>query len=132
MTASISFMVLSLPYSAFDLLRKFDFQFEFLKNRKVLRFVLLLVDINHATNFILYCITGQRFREELKAIYCYDKNKIPNRNHKVISNGCNRETREASNRPRLISIPSVSIWFYKNLVLGFNLYFWHWKLLKLC
>lgn len=66
MAISISFMVLSFPYSAFELLRKFNVNFKFLKNRELFRFILLLMDITHATNFVLYCMTGQKFRKELK------------------------------------------------------------------
>ena len=68
MTISISFMVLSFPYSAFELLRRLNVNLPILKDRDTSRFLLLLLDINHATNFILYCLTGQKFRSELKAL----------------------------------------------------------------
>lgn len=71
MAISISCMVLSFPYSAFELLRKLDFDFKFLKSRQTLRFVLLLIDLNHATNFILYCLTGKKFRAEVKLIMSF-------------------------------------------------------------
>jgi hypothetical protein len=67
-TISMSFFILTFPYSAFDLLRKVNVNWKFLKNRQLLRIVMLLVDINHATNFILYCLTGKKFRDELKSV----------------------------------------------------------------
>lgn len=73
MAISISFMILSFPYSTYELLRRlnvttFTFLTAVLKNRNTSRFVLLLLDIKHATNFILYCLTGQKFRSELKSL----------------------------------------------------------------
>ena len=83
MAISISFMVLSFPYSAFELLRKLNGNIKFLKNRELNRFVLLLMDITHATNFILYCLTGQKFRKELKlTVYSWFKH-FDHNNHKT-------------------------------------------------
>jgi hypothetical protein len=70
LTISISFILLTLPYSAFELLRKLNVNYKWLKNRNVMRAFMLLIDINHATNFILYCLTAKRFRNELKTIIC--------------------------------------------------------------
>lgn len=70
MTISISFVLLSFPYSAFELMRKLDLvQFAWLRTRQANRLVLLLLDIHHATNFFLYCLTGQKFRAELKEMF---------------------------------------------------------------
>jgi hypothetical protein len=68
LTACISFFILTMPYSAFELMRKIGANSPYLKNRNVMRAFMLLIDINHATNFILYCLTAQRFRTELKDI----------------------------------------------------------------
>ena len=70
LTISLSFILLTLPYSAFELLRKLNVDYKWLKNRNVMRAFMLLIDINHATNFILYCLTAKRFRNELKTIVC--------------------------------------------------------------
>jgi hypothetical protein len=59
-----------MPYSTFELLRKIGVNRKWLKNRNIMRAFMMLIDINHATNFILYCATGQRFRTELKSILC--------------------------------------------------------------
>jgi hypothetical protein len=73
LTISISFIILTLPYSAYELLRKLDFlQYKWLKNRHVMRACMLLIDINHATNFIFYCLTAQRFRKELYKVLCVE------------------------------------------------------------
>ena len=69
LTISISFIVLTFPYSIFELFRKIGFKSSFLKNRLLLRFVMLLIDVNHSTNFVLFCLTARRFRNELRYIF---------------------------------------------------------------
>ena len=87
LTASISFVVLSFPNSVFDILRQLDFEksVNFLMNRKIHRLVHLLVDIKHATNFILYCILAQKFREELKFIYLEHKTTKATRKNSIVN-----------------------------------------------
>jgi hypothetical protein len=70
LTAAISFIALTMPYSTFELFRKIGVNRKWLRNRNIMRAFMMLIDINHATNFILYCATGQRFRTELKSILC--------------------------------------------------------------
>lgn len=69
LTISISFVLLTFPYSIFDLFRKFGLKSNFLKNRVLLRSVMFLIDLNHSTNFVLFCLTARRFRIELKNIF---------------------------------------------------------------
>lgn len=69
LTISISFIVLTFPYSIFELFRKLGFKPNFLRNRLLLRFVMLLIDLNHSTNFVLFCLTARRFRNELRYIF---------------------------------------------------------------
>ena len=72
LSISISFFVLTFPYATYEILRKFDFDFKFLKNRLFLRACMFLIDLNHASNFIFYCLMVQKFREELiKIVACY-------------------------------------------------------------
>nr|QVK45705.1 G protein-coupled receptor [Proales similis] len=66
---SISFIVFTFPYALFDLLRKMNVEAELLKSRKFMRFCLLLMDLNHSTNFIFYCLAGDKFRRELVRLF---------------------------------------------------------------
>ena len=66
---SFSFVVLTLPFSIYELLRKLYPHEQKFKNRTVQRVVLFLFDCLHATNFILYCLTGKKFRIELKNFF---------------------------------------------------------------
>ena len=70
LTVSLAFILLTMPYNTFELLRKLGFTFKFLKNRTALRFCMFLIDLNHSTNFLIYCASTQRFRNELKAMLC--------------------------------------------------------------
>lgn len=79
MTISISFMILSFPHSAFELMRKLNFQFAFLRDRQANRFVLFFLDVQHATNFILYCLTGRKFRNELLNMLLLRWRPMPNK-----------------------------------------------------
>jgi hypothetical protein len=67
---SVSFVILTLPYGIVEILRhhKSRGSSNLKISRKMLRACMFLLDINHATNFILYCLTAQRFRNELSII----------------------------------------------------------------
>lgn len=67
---SLTFILLTLPYSTFELLRKLKINLDILKDRHALRSVMFLLDCLHAINFILYCLTGARFRHALEDLIC--------------------------------------------------------------
>ncbi len=79
LTISISFLILTLPYSLFELMRKFLNEQTFYaiipknKVRVFQRATLLLIDLNHSTNFIFYVLTAERFRIQLKNILIFWK-----------------------------------------------------------
>lgn len=80
LTISITFLVLILPYSVFELMHKllsretFNYFISTNNARYVQRATLLLIDLNHSTNFFLYVLTAKRFRSELKRILFFCKN----------------------------------------------------------
>ena len=84
LTISISFVILTMPYSLYELVRKL-IDIRTLHRivhkdnvRKFQRATLLLVDLNHSTNFIFYVMTAERFRNQLKLILMFwkkDSNK---------------------------------------------------------
>jgi hypothetical protein len=57
----------TLPYSIYELIRKISTNSK--QSRIVHRAFLFLLDCLHATNFILYFLSGKRFRAELKRIF---------------------------------------------------------------
>jgi hypothetical protein len=67
-SVSVTFIILTLPYSIYQLYFRITYKqakhscFE----KDLNRIVIALADLNHAINFILYCITGKKFRNELK------------------------------------------------------------------
>lgn len=79
LSISITFLVLLLPYSVFELMRKllsrdtFNYFISTNNARYVQRATLLLIDLNHSTNFFLYVLTAKRFRNELKRILFFGK-----------------------------------------------------------
>jgi hypothetical protein len=82
LTISIAFIVFTLPYSTYELLRKLGVKFKWLKNRNVMRACMLLMDLNHSTNFIFYCLTAQKFRKALVENFCGgEKNQIKQTNN---------------------------------------------------
>lgn len=101
MTISISFIIFTLPYSTYELLRKLGANSKWFKNRNLLRACMLLIDINHSTNFILYCLTAQRFRNELKNIICNGFNRDTKNNayKSTISNSFYYSTNGQNRRP---------------------------------
>ncbi len=68
MLVSISHFLLSSPVSftlilfEMDMISDFDFKF-------MMNISLVLSEINHAVNFFLYCITGSKFRNEIKLMF---------------------------------------------------------------
>ena len=67
-TVSITFVLFTFPYAVFELLRKLNPTVPAFKSRFTHRAVLFILDCLHSTNFILYCLTGKKFRDELKNI----------------------------------------------------------------
>ena len=66
---SFTFLFLTLPFSIHELLRKLYPNQKIFQNRFTqIRLVLFLLDCLHATYFILYCLIGKKFRNELKNI----------------------------------------------------------------
>ena len=79
LTVSISFVVLTMPYSLFELMRKIldhETFYSIIPKNKVRDFqraTLLLIDLNHSTNFFFYVLTAERFRTQLKSILMFWK-----------------------------------------------------------
>jgi hypothetical protein len=83
LTVSISFVVLTMPYSLFELMRKIldhETFYSIIPKNKVRDFqraTLLLIDLNHSTNFFFYVLTAERFRTQLKSILMFWKKETP-------------------------------------------------------
>ena len=75
-TISISSVILTLPFSVFELLRKMNVNMKSINVRVAQRAVLLPLDILHTTNFI-FCLSGKKFRDSLKDLFT-SKQKITN------------------------------------------------------
>jgi hypothetical protein len=75
MAISFSFLILTMPYSIFEFMRKMlDHKtfHEIISANKVRTFqraALLLIDLNHSTNFLFYVLTAERFRNNI-LIFC--------------------------------------------------------------
>lgn len=66
-TSAPKVVLFSIRYNYFDFSSSFPIDFERLAlYLLVSRITDLFIHMNHATNFLLYCITGQRFRKELR------------------------------------------------------------------
>ena len=84
LTISILFLVLTLPYSLFELIRKFLDPKTFNqiipinKVRIFQRATLLLVDLNHSTNIFFYILTAERFRKQLINLLMFWKKRNSN------------------------------------------------------
>ena len=72
-------LVLTLPYSLFELMRKTlhnDTFYSIIPKDRVRDFqraTLLLIDLNHSTNFIFYVLAAERFRNRLIKILTFWK-----------------------------------------------------------
>lgn len=80
---SFAFIVLSLPYTIYEILRKHELLIylgieSHATKMFCLNFVQFLLDINHSTN-ILGCLVCERFRDELKKLIMGDKLSSPRR-----------------------------------------------------
>jgi hypothetical protein len=62
---SLTFLILTLPFSIHELLRKLYPKEEKFQNLTTQGIVLFLLDCLHAKNFILYCLIGKKFRNQL-------------------------------------------------------------------
>ena len=71
---SLTFLILTLPFSIHELSRKLYPQSKHF-TRFTQRLVIFMLDCLNATNFILYCLVGKKFRKELKNIFQYQLNK---------------------------------------------------------
>jgi hypothetical protein len=75
---SVSFVLLTLPFSIFEVSRKTGLiNIKHYNARLIQRFVMILLEILHAINFF-YCLTGKKFRDSLKELFY--KNE-PRRHH---------------------------------------------------
>ena len=65
---SLIFVILTLPFSINQLYIRFKSKrtLETCFEKDFNRLVILLADLNHAINFILYCLCGQKFRKEVQ------------------------------------------------------------------
>ena len=74
LTVSFTYIVLNLPigvFSVFGALEKLmDNAHQMAQQYLWLIVGLLLQFTNNSINFVLYCATGPRFRNELKAMFC--------------------------------------------------------------
>ncbi len=82
LTISITFFILTVPYSIYELMvrlldsKTFNYYIPNKNRRKnIEKATLLLVDLNHSTNFFVYVLTTKRFRNELKNILFFWKKK---------------------------------------------------------
>jgi hypothetical protein len=84
---SVTFVVFTLPYATFELLRKLNLNIKWLKDRNAQRAVMLPIDFLHAINFFLYCLTGKKFRDVLfKIVFFNGVNRSFSRTATIIYN----------------------------------------------
>ena len=74
MLVSCIFILLTLPIMLFIVIDKIDFERPSLIERTncksvVWAFVNLFMYVNHSINFVLYCLTGSKFRTELATLF---------------------------------------------------------------
>ncbi len=70
LTTSTAFMVLTLPFCMYYLLRKYSVISKYNKQPHFKDIALVMQQTNHAINFFIYCFSGPRFRRELKTVFC--------------------------------------------------------------
>ena len=82
LTISITFFILTVPYSIYELMirlldnKTFNYYIpNKIRRKNIEKATLLLVDLNHSTNFFVYVLTTKRFRNELKNIFFFWKKK---------------------------------------------------------
>ena len=74
MFVSCIFILLTLPIMLFIVIDKIDFERPSIVERTncksvVWAFVNLFMYVNHSINFVLYCLTGSKFRTELATLF---------------------------------------------------------------
>jgi len=76
LVVSIAWLLLTTPYAVFTLcVQKFSRDPQTAAMQGLVRVLcFLLMYINHAVNFLLYCLTGRKFR---CVIHCESKNETP-------------------------------------------------------
>lgn len=76
---SLTWLVLTAPFALHSIVSVFqgDESTNSARNFLVKTICFLLVYVNHAVNFYLYCLTGRRFRLELRALFCYRRRFVP-------------------------------------------------------
>ena len=98
---SISFVVLTMPYSLFELMRKLlneETFYQIIPRNRVREFqraTLLLIDLNHSLNFFFYVLTAERFRIELVNIFMFWKKETKNTNY----NSKHNMSRKVNSKP---------------------------------
>ncbi len=71
LTTSTAFLVLTLPYCMYYMLRKYYIISKYQPQPHFKAIALVMQQTNHAINFLLYCFSGPRFRRELRNIFCH-------------------------------------------------------------
>ena len=59
----------------------------------------MLMYCNHSINFFLYCATGEKFRQQLKVLFCRGGNTSPRYNQKLYNNGNTKLTHDHNITP---------------------------------
>ncbi len=70
LTTSTAFMVLTLPFCMYYLLRKYSVITKHNPQPHFKDIALVMQQTYHAINFFIYCFSGPRFRRELKTVFC--------------------------------------------------------------
>ena len=79
LTISITFVIFTLPFAVHELWRKIKrSSTRSYLDKQSQRAVMVLFDLNHSMNFIFYCLTAERFRDELRRIFCGGEKKSKN------------------------------------------------------
>lgn len=102
---SVTFILFTMPFTIYEIIRKTESLYlkykHILKYRHLHRFVHFLLDCLHSTNFILFCLVGERFRKQLKLILCKNVNKsnnnkffLSNKFESTSFNNCNNNHNE--------------------------------------
>nr|KAG5706525.1 hypothetical protein BaRGS_028696 [Batillaria attramentaria] len=109
---SFAWLLLTTPQTVYNLAAPRPTSIEEIGQQQLLRTVFfLLMYVNHALNFFLYCVTGQRFRQELRRVFmCVDPERRV-RIKRTFLNTCLGNGRDGSSEngggesPAVVGIP---------------------------
>ena len=94
---SVSFLVLTLPYTIYYILtvvftEKASDAHSEAKDLLIAASLILIADLNHCLNFLLYFVSGKTFRHDLKKLFCSRSSEDANGNNKVTVNSVSQIT----------------------------------------